>query len=284
MPYTKTQQARLDLGNCFRCGAARTGPGSTNCFCATCAEKSRASCRAYKAAHPEKRFYPGDAERNRLWKAKRREARLASGVCVLCGLPKEGRARNSEGSATQCGVCTSAKKKKEAARRQRDRNREAGLPDVPGPNGRNARIWTMGRAVARLGPGAHKFSCFLDRESRDALLTLRERYKREEAKAGRVPKTHQRSRLVREAVAVWEHHACPVRRPRLLHPVRISVIFDAKTWGILQREAAREKIRVAQVLRTMLCLAAPMKRSFVGGWGKGREEYAARSAENGEWK
>ena len=270
MGYTKTQRARLEAGLCFRCGALREGAGSTNCFCAVCADKSRAACRAYKARHPEKKHYPADGERSRAWKAKRRAERLAAGKCVLCGKKRVERDK----AYSECGACRRKRRDYGAAYNQRTRNRLAGLPET---GGRNVRKWNVGKAAQPLGPGVHRFTCRLDRASKEALVLMKERYKAEERKRGREPKTHQWSRIVRDCVHRWERGPVPVRPWRLLMDERIGVTLDAKAWGILCREAARSGRSKAKVLRAMLAESAASKRVAVGYKNEWRlADYRAR--------
>jgi hypothetical protein len=135
--------------------------------------------------------------------------------------------------------------------------RRNGAPEDAEPVGCET-AWPLGRAVPRL-EGGKTWAVRLDVRSCEALQVLLERYREQERTAGRVPKTHQVSRIVREAVLRWERMACPPDRwpYRMFVATTVRVYLDARTRRIVEREAwARFAGNRSATLRAMLTRTA----------------------------
>jgi hypothetical protein len=197
MGYNKLQQSRLDAGVCLRCGAER-GEGSTSLNCADCAAKMRAHMRAFRERHPEK-ANSYNKEVRKAWREKRQAERQAADRCMRCGGERAG------ADGTLCPACQQKQNGWSADFRQRERNKASGgRYEIP--------PWPMGAALPRLEGGRYNYRLGL---TIPAVLTLKqilEHYRKNERAAGRVPKTHQVSRLIRWAIHCWRHLPCP-RRP-----------------------------------------------------------------------
>jgi hypothetical protein len=130
--------------------------------------------------------------------------------------------------------------------------------------------WPLGGAAARLGGGNREvFILGLNLEAQAALYALVERYREKERRAGRTPKTHQVSRIVREAVMQWEHRDCPAqRKPTPLNFEYVHVRLDGPTRAIVARQAASYRFggNKSATLRAMIQYAAfPFVVGALGG-------------------
>jgi len=104
------------------------------------------------------------------------------------------------------------------------------------------------------------FTLGLNLEALNALKALLERYREQERKAGRWPKTHQVSRIVREAVRHWAKRECPSFCPpvTLVNFDHIRVRLDGPTRAIVRRQAAHPRFggNKSAALRAMIYYAA----------------------------
>jgi hypothetical protein len=162
-------------------------------------------------------------------------------------------------------VCRAKQRAYAAGYRQRLRNRSVGdgTQEVP--------PWPLGGAAARLDGGGNRevFVLGLNLEARAALYALVERYREQERKAGRTPKTHQISRIIREAVHQWEHRDCPAQRqPTFVIFEKVHVNLDGPTRAVVARQAASYRFggNKSAALRAMIQYAAfPFVVGALGG-------------------
>ena len=225
-----TKQKRAHAGLCTRCGEPRTQPGYTQTMCALCAQKQRAI--AQKAAldplHRQKR-----SAALKEYRKKREAARSVAQQCVLC------RARLGRGANPRlCAFCVHKQKLRDAVYNQRKRDKAAGYE--PG-DGRHIKKWAVGgAATGKRDGGAYHFVLTVDYPTLDALQTIRQRYRETETRAGRIPQTHQLSRLVRELIVGYEPERAVAkpRKPRLFLEIKANLSLDGRCKAIIARQAA----------------------------------------------
>lgn len=237
MGYTNTQQKYLAAGRCTKCGKARLGEAAAKTQCAACLLKKRTREQA------------------------KRNARKAAKLCIVCGKLRERRTS----TMTRCGLCAEKQRKASAAYQQRQRNKAAGYTEG---DGKNAKRLPVGRGGnGKHEGGAYKFPLVLDRDSRDAIQVIRKRYRDAEWKAGRVPQTHQLSRLVREVILKYEPSRAVVkpRKHRLRVADTANLSLDGRTEAILRRQAALSfNGNLSATLRAMLIECQGFRRAFTG--------------------
>jgi len=247
--YEETRRARRAAGLCLTCGAERMGEGCTGTQCARCAQRSRERALRYIRTHPEEL-----RERRHAKEA----ARKAMALCPHCG-----REREPEVPFLYCVRCRAQKRASDAVVLQKERNAKAGVDyDVP--------PWPTGGAVPRLEGGNQVFRVGLNLEAQRALYALLQRYRDQEWAAGRMPKTHQVSRIVRDAVLQWEKRECPSLRPPMTYVVFewVHVSLDGPTRAIVRRQAAHPRFdgNRSAALRAMIYYAAfPFVVGATGG-------------------
>jgi len=125
----------------------------------------------------------------------------------------------------------------------------------------------MGAALPRLEGGAHRYRLGLTIPAVQALQMILDRYKETERAAGRVPKTHQISRLVRESVHKWRHSPCPRRPEGEVWVVEAhSITLDGPSWRVV-RWQAKEHFdgNVSAALRAIIINSVPP--SVIGATG-----------------
>ena len=133
------------------------------------------------------------------WQRKQYAERRAAGRCQSCGSDRAG------SRTILCPTCRQKQHRRSADFRQRERNKASGgRYEIP--------PWPMGAALPRLVGGGHNYRLGLTIPAVLALKQILEHYRKNERAAGRLPKTHQVSRLVRESIHTWRHSPCP-RRP-----------------------------------------------------------------------
>jgi hypothetical protein len=244
MADRKLRQARRDAGLCLRCGADRE-QGSARLNCAACAAKLRENVRAYRQRHPEK-VNACNKEVREAWRQKRQAERRAAGRCLRCGGARAGT------GGLLCPTCRQKQHRWEADFRQRERNKASGgRYEVP--------PWPVGAAVPGLEGGGRRYRIGLTIPARIALGKILDRYKEKERAVGRAPKTHQISRLVREAIRIWRRSPCPKRPEGDVWVVEmISITLDAPTERIVRWQAADYLERnVSATLRAILINSVP---------------------------
>jgi hypothetical protein len=245
--YSKRRQGWLEAGSCIDCGAKRTGKAVTRHRCRRCSARCRKATRAYRKRQTEA-VREETKEKLRARHRERRAERRAAGVCVRCGGERE-----VDSSYSTCAACLTALRRWSAWERMRRNGAPAGMEPVGCET-----AWPLGRAAPRL-EGGKTWGVRLDERTCEALRVLLARYREQERAAGRVPKTHQVSRIVREVVLRWERAACPPDRwpYRMFVMATVNVYLDARTRRIVEREAwERFGGNRSAALRAMLTRAA----------------------------
>ena len=257
MGYRKDEQARIDAGLCVRCAAERE-EGSTQRRCAACAEKGRATARARYHRDPEKATaYQKKAAYKAAYNARQRKRRAehrAAGRCCRCGGDR------ADSHTIFCPTCQEKERRRGAAFRQRERNKgSGGRYEIP--------HWPMGGALPRLEGGAHRCRIGLTIPAVLALTKILDRYKETERAAGRIPKTHQISRLVRESIHCWRHLPCPRRPEGKIWIVEMhSVSLDGPSWRVVRWQAEQHfDGNVSAALRAIIVNSVPP--SVIGATG-----------------
>jgi hypothetical protein len=244
MGYRKFQQARLDAGLCLYCGAER-GKGSTPLQCADCTAKDRAR----KRADYQRYLDNAEISHREMCNARRRNQRAewrAAGCCYSCGRDR------ADSRTVYCPTCQQKQRCRQAGFRQRERNKiTGGRYEFP--------AWPVGGAVPRLEGGQHVFRLGLTIPAVQALTKIYDRYKETERAAGRAPKTHQISRLVRWAVHCWRHLPCPRRPEGEVWVVEVhSVSLDGPSWRVVRWQAEQHfDGNVSAALRAIIINSVP---------------------------
>ncbi len=259
MKNSTLREKRRAAGLCITCGAERIGRGRTTRFCAPCAEKERARCRQAYANRTPEQIAKGREQQKR-FQQKQRAARIAAHRCTDCGGPIVGFTRRA--TSITCGACRKKATEASTAFRKRARRKLRGTPPDREPT-----IFYLGSAAPRL-VGGHTFRLTVDRVTQEAVVRMRDNYKAAERKAGREPRSHQVSRLVRNAVLHFERVPClPLEKRYLLYGKEydLHLRLDARTRAILERQAAQHfDGNRSRALRTMIVRGSRPRRIWKG--------------------
>ena len=222
--YNKLKQARLDAGLCLRCGAER-GEGSTRLNCADCARTSGPRhARTYREDIRE-----GESLQKGGRKRRGRESEQArtSRRRTLLRLRWRPRRLPQHASARPAAETSIAGR------------RTIGSGSATRPSGGAVRVppWPMGAALPRLEGGGHRYRLGLTipavRRPRPDPRPLPQT----ERAAGHIPKTHQVSRLVREAIHKWRRSPAPTPQGEVWIVETVNVTLDAPSRQIVRWQA-----------------------------------------------
>jgi uncharacterized Zn finger protein (UPF0148 family) len=231
MARISTRQLRREAGLCQTCGTPR-GDRGTQLYCASCAETIRLNSQEWRRNNTNRPQPSQTKENRRRLKAGYYADCVASGRCTVCSQTLL-TAQEQQHGFVNCAACRTKNREKDARSRQKKRDRAAGIPEG------HPYHWPHGERPAALPGGkGEALRCGLNDQAYAALLNLWEQYRKAEIAAGRQPRTHRASQLVREAIHQWKDRLIgPSPYPHTLIARTITVYLNLETLRILEWQA-----------------------------------------------